>query len=170
VTSRVLIVDGYNVIRQTPPYRDIAQVDMESARVALVSDVAAYAVGEWDATVVFDGGANPHSNGVPHKEADVTVLFSKYGTDADSVIESLARSARESGAQVEVVTSDAQTQWAVFGKGVARRSSAEFSQSLREGEAEWREHSPSGRKRSTVEDRLHGSVRERLARWARGKE
>jgi hypothetical protein len=56
MTHRVLIVDGYNVIRSTPPYREIASQDLESARVALISDVAAYAAGEWDATVVFDGG------------------------------------------------------------------------------------------------------------------
>ncbi len=40
---RVLLVDGYNVIRQTPPYRELAEDDLESARAALVSDVAAYA-------------------------------------------------------------------------------------------------------------------------------
>ena len=56
MSRRVLLVDGYNVIRLTPPYRDLAQRDLDSARVALVSDVAAYAGDEWDATVVFDGG------------------------------------------------------------------------------------------------------------------
>ncbi len=32
---RVLLVDGYNVIRLTPPYRDLADEDLDSARVAL---------------------------------------------------------------------------------------------------------------------------------------
>jgi len=169
VRSRVLIVDGYNVIRSTPPYRDLADADLEVARVALVSDVGAYASGEWDATVVFDGGANPHSTGEPHAEAGITVLFSRFGLDADSVVESLARAARERGDEVAVVTSDAQTQWAVFGRGVARRSSAEFAQSLREGEAQWREHAPCGSASSRVEDRVHSTVKERLARWARGE-
>lgn len=168
--ARVLIVDGYNVIRMTPPYRELAEDDLDSARVALISDVAAYAAGEWDATVVFDGGRNPHSDGMPHSEAGVTVMFSRFGTDADTVIESLSRTARERGDEVEVVTSDAQTQWAVFGRGVARRSSPEFASSLREGEADWREHSPSGSRRHPVSDRIDADVRERLARWARGEE
>ena len=35
---RILIVDGYNVIRSTPPYRHMAEKDLDSARVALVSE------------------------------------------------------------------------------------------------------------------------------------
>ena len=167
---KILLVDGYNVIRLTPPYRDLAQADLDSARVALVSDVAAFAGDEWDATVVFDGGNNRHSTGEPHEASGVTVVFSRYGTEADTVIEALARGAREGGAHVEVVTSDAQTQWAVFGRGVARRSSAEFAGELRSEEAAWREHSPHGEVRSTIEDRIDADVRERLARWARGEE
>ncbi len=167
---KVLLVDGYNVIRLTPPYRELATADLDSARVALISDVAAYAGDEWDATVVFDGGNNTHSTGEPHQAVGLTVVFSRYGTEADAVIESLARTARERGDDVEVVTSDAQTQWAVFGRGVARRSSAEFAGELRAEEASWREHSPHGETRGTIEDRIDAGVRERLARWARGEE
>lgn len=165
---RTLIVDGYNVLRLTPPYRDIADDDLDAARAALVSDVAAYAHGEWNATVVFDGGRNPHSNGQPHETAGVTVIFSAHGTDADTVIERLSRRAREAGEHVEVVTSDAQTQWAVLGGGVARRSSGEFAADLRTGEAEWREHRTAGRRGCRVEDRIDPSVRAVLERWARG--
>jgi len=118
--------------------------------------------------VVFDGGGNPHSDGVPHHEAGITIVFSKYGTEADAVIESLSKSARDRGASVDVVTSDAQTQWTVFGRGVSRRSSPEFAASLREGDAEWRMHAPAGSSKSRIEDRVDSAVRERLARWARG--
>jgi predicted RNA-binding protein with PIN domain len=167
---KVLLVDGYNVIRLTPPYRHLAEDDLDSARVALISDVAAYACGEWHATIVFDGGNNPQSTGEPHETSGVTVVFSRFGTEADTVVESLARVARERGDHVEVVTSDAQTQWAVFGKGVARRSSAEFANELRAEEAEWRGHTPSGERRSPLECRIDPDVAERLARWARGEE
>lgn len=169
ILVKVLLVDGYNVIRLTPPYRELAETDLESARAALVSDVAAFAADEWDATVVFDGGANPLSDGRSHREAGITVVFSRFGAEADAVVESLARTARERGDAVEVVTSDAQTQWAVFGKGVARRSSAEFSASLRQDRAEWAEHNPAGASRTRVEDLIDASVRARLERWARGE-
>jgi predicted RNA-binding protein with PIN domain len=165
---RVLIVDGYNVIRMTPPYSVLAEVDLESARTALLSDVAAYAMGVWDATIVFDGGANPQSDGLPHLTLGVTVIFSKYGMEADTVIELLSRVARTRGDTVEVVTSDAQTQWTVLGGGVVRRSSGEFADSLRSTEGEWREHMTTGGTRERIEDRIDPEVTARLARWARG--
>jgi predicted RNA-binding protein with PIN domain len=165
---RVLIVDGYNVIRQTPPYRELAEDDLESARAALVSDIAAYADRSFHATVVFDAHSNPDSQGVPHEVAGVTVMFSRYGVDADSVIESLARTARECGDDTVVVTSDAQTQWAVLGGSVSRMSSPEFAGELRAQDAEWREHSPAGSTRGRLEDRVDAHTRERLSKWARG--
>lgn len=166
---RLLIVDGYNVIRQTPPYSHLAEADLDSARVALVSDVAAFAQGEYAATVVFDGHNNPHSNGLPHQVAGITVVFSRYGLEADSVIEGLARAARERGDEAVVVTSDAQTQWTVMGGGVGRMSSAEFSGELRDGDAQWREHAPAGSMRSRIEQRIDPVTAETLARWARGE-
>lgn len=167
---RILIVDGYNVIRQTPPYSHLAETDLDSARVALISDVAAFAQGEYSATVVFDGRGNRQSKGLAHHVAGITVVFSRFGVDADSVIESLARAAREKGDAAVVVTSDAQMQWTVMGGGVDRMSSAEFTGELRAGDALWREHSPSGSPRSRIEERIDQVTAETLARWARGLE
>ena len=167
---RLLIVDGYNVIRQTPPYSHLAETDLDSARVALIADVAAYAQGDFSATVVFDAHNNPRSNGLPHQVAGVTVVFSRFGLEADSVIESLARAARERGDDAVVVTSDAQMQWTVMGGGVGRMSSAEFSGELRDGDALWREHAPAGSSRSRIEQRIDSITAETLARWARGLE
>ena len=164
----LLLVDGYNVIRQTPPYRELAEDDLETARAALVSDVAAFADRSYDATVVFDGHLNPTSTGLPHQVAGITVVFSKYGTDADAVIESLARAARERGEPTVVVTSDAQTQWAVLGGSVSRMSSPEFAGELRVQDSEWREHAPAGSTSGRLEDRVDADTRERLSRWARG--
>lgn len=166
---RILIVDGYNVIRSTPPYSHLAEIDLDSARVALIADVAAFAQGEYTTTVVFDGQNNPQSNGLAHRIAGITVIFSRYGIEADSVIESLARAARDRGDEAVVVTSDAQTQWAVMGGGVGRMSSAEFSGELRDGDAQWREHAPSGSRKSRIEERIDPGTAEVLARWARGE-
>ena len=165
---RTLIVDGYNVIRQTPPYKQIAEGDLEAGRVALVADVAAFAHGEYRATVVFDGHLNPLSDGRGHTVAGVTVIFSGFGCEADTVIESLARTARECGEEVLVVTSDAQTQWTVLGGRVTRMSSAEFGGELRDDGVEWREHASAGNSKGRLEDRIDAVTRERLARWSLG--
>lgn len=167
---RTLIVDGYNVIHQTPPYKAIAEEDLDASRLALISDVSAFSHGDFHTTVVFDGHNNEGSDGRAHTVAGVTVIFSRYGCDADTVIESLSRSAREAGENVVVVTSDAQTQWTVLGGNVARMSSAEFAGEIRTGDAEWREHAPAGSTKGRLADRIDADVRERLSRWARGKE
>lgn len=167
---RTLIVDGYNVIRCTPPYRQLAEYDFDAARTALVSDVAAFAHGEWRATIVFDGHANPHSDGMPHDVSGVTVVFSPSGVDADVVIEARARTARERGDQTVVVSSDAQLQWTVMGGATTRMSAGEFGGELRETNAAWREHAPAGERTTRLEDLIDADVRERLSRWARGEE
>jgi predicted RNA-binding protein with PIN domain len=167
---RLLLVDGYNVIRQTPLYRELAERDLETARAALVSDVAAYADCSFQATVVFDGHLNPLSNGLLHQVAGISVVFSRYGMDADAVIESLARAARERGDETVVVTSDAQTQWVVLGGSVIRMSSSEFVGELSAQDSEWRQHAPAGSIRGRIEDRVDADTRARLSRWARGEE
>lgn len=165
---RALIVDGYNVIRRTPPYSRLAEHDLDAARAALVSDVVAFAHGEWDATIVFDGHGNPLSRGLPHDAHGATVIFSAYGVDADAVIEGLARAARQRDEDAVVVTSDAQTQWTVMGGTVGRMSSGEFGEELRHGSREWEGHAPSGDRSGRLEDRIDSEARERLWRWARG--
>lgn len=161
---RRLIIDGYNVIRLTPPYRDLANRDLDAARTALVSDVGAYATAGYHATVVFDGAANPSSTGEPEQVAGVEVIFSRYGVEADAVVEQLARAARERGDEVEVVTSDAQTQWAVMGGSAVRRSAAEFAGELRDSRVEWAERLPTGSPCVRLEDRIDPQVRLQLDR------
>ena len=82
----------------TPPYRELADDDLDSARVALVSDVAAFACGEWDATVVFDGGAQPAVDRRAPRDLRASPSCSRASARRQTPsIESLARVARERG-------------------------------------------------------------------------
>lgn len=166
---RALIVDGYNVIRAAGPYAALADDDLDAARARLVSDVAGYVGPDTHTLIVFDGADNPRSDGSPHAIAGVDVVFSAFGADADSVIEHAASARRSAGQEVTVVTSDAQTQWAVMGVGVARMSSAEFIAEIAGDRAERDERNPSGPTRSTVAERVDPEVSDVLARWARGE-
>ena len=165
---KVLLVDGYNVLGAAGLLHGTSE-DLDAARARLVEEVAAYASGEWDATVVFDAAANPGSDGTPHRIAGVTVVFSPAGRTADTVIESLARAAAEQGDETVVVTSDAQTQWTVMRAGVSRMSSAEFVSRAEDVGGAWREHTPRWTARGRLEDRLDERTREQLFRWARGR-
>lgn len=165
---RALVVDGYNVLMSAPRYRGLADSDLEAARAALVGDVAAAAVGEYRAVVVFDGADNPASDGAWHHVPGAAVIFSPWGTDADTVIEAIVHKHRERGDHVVVVTSDAATQWTVMGPGVSRISAAEFVASLEVRSVEWREHAPMGSLKGTLDTRIDAKTREALSRWARG--
>lgn len=166
----LLIVDGYNVIGTDPAYAAVAERDLESARAMLVRDAASFAAGGWRCTVVFDGAGNPRSDGVPHKVAGVTVVFSPHGRTADTIVEALAMRARERGEAVTVVSSDAATQYAVMREGVSRMSSREFAGAMAEEASEKSGRSTAGGRRGPVEDRIDPAVRERLDRWAKGAE
>lgn len=164
---RLLLVDGYNILRSGSLYSDLVEQDLQSARARLVDDLAAVTQGEFETVVVFDGAGNPHSDGTEHAVAGLTVVFSPYGVEADAVIEGRARRARESGRRVVVATSDATTQWTVLGEGVTRMSAAELTAQLREDTQEMSGHSPSGSLKGTVSERIDSEVRRRLDEWAR---
>ena len=177
---RVLVVDGYNAIRESPRYRALIDEDLAGpilhdvyvrARAALLADVGAFAQGSYDAaTVVFDGFGNPDPERAPQRTAGVQVLFSPAGVEADAVIERLVTLAREAGSEVTVVTSDAGVQSTVFGDGVTRLSSRMFHNeavSMNERVAELRiaPHT-GGPVHATVADRLPLDVRARMKAMA----
>ena len=132
--KRILIVDGFNVLRSGSRYKRIVAPTPDwdhdafnRARETLVNDVVNYAGREWRATVVFDGGGNMESTGEEQKVGGVSVVFSPAGSSADKLIEKLAHEGRENGFEVMVVTSDAVIQDTVFGLGVDRMSAEGFS-------------------------------------------
>ena len=130
--KKLLIVDGYNVLRSGSRYRDIAGPDytddsFNTAREALVNDVIGYAGRDWRAIIVFDGGRNEFSTGEAESMGGVRIMFSPAGQSADKVIEKLAHDARERQVETLVVTSDATIQDTVFGGGVDRMSADGFS-------------------------------------------
>jgi len=164
---RWLVVDGYNVLHATERYRSLTDEDLDSARARLVAEVAAYLGPDERAVVVFDGAGNPASDGSPHEIADVTVVFSAFGTDADTVVEHIVARHRAAGDQVVLVTSDQAMQWTAMGRSVVRMSSAEFARELGEESVDRGEHMRDGYG-VTLDRRIDPETREQLARWARG--
>lgn len=172
----VLLVDGYNVIRNNPRYAFPEGADYDSsstwnkARQAVINDAALMAQGAYErCTVVFDGAGNPASTGRPKRVAGIDVVFSPAGVSADSVIERLAHDARERGFEVMVVSSDFTIQSTVFGGGVTRMSATGFASAGEELEEEWSAGNPHPRGRSTVASRIDAGVAAKLEAFARGK-
>ncbi len=181
--KRLLLVDGYNVIRAQGPYRHLIDDDLTDpvlhdvyvrARMALVADVAAYAQGSFTrTTVVFDGFGNPDPQRPARRSAGIDIVFSPAGVEADTVIERLAREHRLAGWEVTVITSDAGVQSTVFADGVTRLSSRMFTheaQDMNEHIDQMRYAPNTGAPaRTTVQDRLAPDVRRRLMQMAMPK-
>ena len=121
----LLVVDGYNVMFATPRYEELLDEQGSStqetaaerayhlntdpfyrARLALISDVAAFAQSTYEAVIVFDGKGNVNDERPERSHAGVQLVFSETGESADSVIERLVTDAREAGRKVFLVTSD----------------------------------------------------------------
>ena len=169
---RVLIVDGYNVIRNNGRYANLGEDFNDDAwnkaRETVINDAALLANQEYErCIVVFDGAGNDFSHGKPVKRAGIEVVFSPRGVSADSVIEQYAHDAREAGLEAVVVSSDFTVQSTVFGGGVTRMSATGFGNTGDILEEEWHD---SGRKRAvknTIEDRIDPSVAAKLRAMVR---
>jgi predicted RNA-binding protein with PIN domain len=173
---KVLLVDGYNVLRSNGTYSHLTEETPDHthdafnlARQTLVTDVATFAGREYEATVVFDGGGNPLSTGQPREVAGIRVIFSAAGVSADSVIEELARDAVARGREVLVVTSDAATQWTVLGKKVTRMSAAGFADEMGAVRRELTEATEREAGKRTLADRLDPRTRKALEGLVRGE-
>lgn len=116
-----IIVDGYNLIRQSPTLQGLDRQDLEAGRQALLDRLRAYRLRRGHRiTVVFDGKV-----GLPASEtagAGVAVIYSK-GESADDVIRRLAAGV---GAGGIIVTSDRELGRAAARMGVAVVSAPEF--------------------------------------------
>ena len=166
--KKLLIVDGYNVLRSGRRYRTIAGPDythdaFNRAREALVNDVVSYAGRGTRAVIVYDGKDNALSTGEPDVIGGVRIMFSPAGQSADKVIEKLAHDARERGVETIVVTSDATIQDTVFGGGVDRMSADGFSHEMGEYYEDARlDDTPKVARKNTVAERIPADTLARL--------
>lgn len=123
-----IVIDGYNLIRQSPRFEQLDRRDLETGRHALLEALAAYKkVKAHPITVVFDGGDAP--TGMPRRDRykGIELRFSRPGELADTVIK---RMAGREGNRMMVVSSDREVTAYAEGKGAAVISANEFEQRL----------------------------------------
>jgi len=99
-----IIIDGYNLIRQSDVLRRYERTSLEAGRLALVHRVAAYQkLRPHRLTVVFDGLQGDSPTEQRDLLEGVLVVYSRRGETADDVIK---RMVEKSGEEIVVVTSD----------------------------------------------------------------
>lgn len=166
--KKLLIIDGYNVLRSGKRYRSITEPDytddaFNTARETLINDVISFAGHKWSALIVFDATQNKYSAGKSEYIGGVRIMFSPFGQSADKVIEKLSHDARERHVETLVVTSDASIQDAVFGGGVDRMSANDFSWEIDTLKTEIkRDKEISASSKNTLAARLSPEMRKKL--------
>lgn len=119
-----IIVDGYNLIRQSPAWSLLDRRDIALGREALITGLAAYRrIKPHRVTVVFDGVDAPGLSTARDVRHGIHILFSRRGETADAVIARMVRQERE---KALVVSSDAAVARAAHACGAAAIDSREF--------------------------------------------
>ncbi len=103
-----LIVDGYNVIKQSPHLQLLDEMELQSGREALLELLAHYhRQSHHQITVVFDGWQRGDLKESRDQHQGIRIIYSRRGERADEVIKRLLNQERE---RALVVTSDREIQ------------------------------------------------------------
>jgi len=124
-----IIIDGYNLIRQSDTLRPLERAALEDGRKALLQLLTEYKKRKGHAiTVVFDGWQGGSFREEQQKTAGVRVIYSRIGESADEVIKRLVRARR--GEETLVVTSDREIRDAAERAGSVSMPSPDFEMRL----------------------------------------
>lgn len=129
-----ILIDGYNLIRQSVILRHFERQSLEAGRKALIAWLAQYrSRKDHCITVVFDGW----ESGQPQEERDyssgIHIIYSSRGVKADDVLKRITASTDE---EILVVSSDREVASYAMRKGKATLSSLEFESIVNKQSAE----------------------------------
>lgn len=125
-----IIIDGYNLIRQSHRLSALDRRELQLGREALLDTLAAYKrKSSHKITVVFDGACAPDFLFPAERTQGIEVTYSHQGQSADSVIKQMAAKKKE---KALVVSSDRDIIHFVSASGAATISSLEFEQKMTE--------------------------------------
>ena len=119
-----LIIDGYNVIRQSLELQLLDARELEAGRLALLARLAPYRErSRHQITVVFDGWLGGDLNETRDRQGSIQIIYSRRGEKADEVIKRLLTTERQ---RAVVVTSDREIQAWAQGVGAAWITAPQF--------------------------------------------
>jgi|YelNatPaOPRAMG01_1025707.scaffolds.fasta_scaffold02637_19 predicted RNA-binding protein with PIN domain len=125
-----IIIDGYNLIRQSPSLRRHELKSLEEGRRALLEFLFPYAMKRpHRITVVFDGWREGDARLTREREKGIDIIYSPKGVTADEVIKDLTA---HPGEEILVVTSDRDVAQYVERRGGTAVTSQEFESLLKE--------------------------------------
>jgi len=126
----VLIVDGYNVIFAWDGLKELAETDLDGARIHLMDMLSNYAgYTGCELILVFDAYRVREGRGERSDYHNIHVVYTRENETGDQYIERLSHEIGKNDA-VRVVTSDSLIQLSALRAGVLRMSAREFHEEL----------------------------------------
>jgi hypothetical protein len=100
----LILIDGYNLIRQSDTLRNYERQSLEEGRRALIAKLIEYEKRRrHKITVVFDGWKNGSADEGRDRTGKINIIYSRHGEKADDVIKRIAAHTAE---DTLVVSSD----------------------------------------------------------------
>ena len=119
-----ILIDGYNLIRQSVSLKRFERQSLDAGRKALIAWLADYRRRkDHRITVVFDGWESGSAQEERDFQTGINIIYSSRGEKADEVI---MRLTAESDEEIIVVSSDREISSFATRRGKATLSSAEF--------------------------------------------
>ncbi|MDH3975946.1 MAG: NYN domain-containing protein [Deltaproteobacteria bacterium] len=127
--STRIVIDGYNLIRQSDQLINLEAISLEEGRMGLIRLLADYKKIKGNLiTVVFDGWKSDNIGSSRDKVQGIDIIYSGRGDKADDVIKGMAHELRD---KIVVVTSDKDIANHAKKKGAVVISSPEFEMKVR---------------------------------------
>ena len=121
-----LMIDGYNMIYDWQDLKDIAKVNIESARDELINRISNYqGYKRIKVILVFDGYRVKNNTGSHFNQGNLDIIYTRYNQTADSYIEKAVHDLKKKY-ELSVATSDGLIQNAILANGAKRISAREL--------------------------------------------
>lgn len=132
MSTEYLLVDGYNIIFSWPKLKELAKINLDSARLKLQDILCNYqGFKKCHVILVFDGYKVKGNPGSTIKYHNINVIFTKEAETADQYIEKVTQQIGRQF-QVKVATSDKLEQVIILGKGAVRLSARDLQKEIEE--------------------------------------
>ena len=156
-----LLIDGYNIIFAWDELKQIAEHNLEDARVILTEKMSVYRIFRGcELILVFDAYKVKGNKGEVEQTGGITVIYTKESQTADAYIEKAAKELSKNY-RVTVATSDGLEQLIIFGTGAYRMPAShlqdEYSKlenQIRDMMQEYKTEAENGNFVRTIQERL----------------
>lgn len=172
MTEEYLLVDGYNIVFAWKDLSELAQDNLEAARMKLADILCDYqGYSKKNVILVFDGHKAKGNLGSAISYHNISIIYTKEAETADQYIEKVTRQF-DRKYQATVATSDALEQLIIMGAGAIRMSARELEKEIERIREEIRETyiAPAQHKRNTLLDNLPPEAAALLERLRNEKE